>query len=421
MEQTIQVFAHLRGSPRRVGTLWTRFQRGRESASFAYDTSWLESEEAFALEPALSLSPNRFHTEHDQALFGAFDDSAPGRWGRMLMRRNERRLTKADGRPPRALHESKCLLQVSDAARQGALQYKTDPDGPFLASEQEASIPPLVNLQELLAASERVVRDMERDQDLKLLVAPGSSMGGARPKAAVLDRNGSLALAKFPHNEDDYDTVLWECVALSLAVRAGIRVPNWRIEKVGTRPVLLLRRFDRVEGARIPFLSAMTMLGALPSDTRSYLEIADAISAWGSSPQEDRLELWRRVVFSILISNTDDHLKNHGFLYDSHLGWRLSPAYDLNPVPTDVRPRILSTTIGLDDATASIELALETASHYGLSAADAKTAAGGVAQAASAWRDVAGELGVSQRQIERMESAFEHADATMAKSLRSGT
>lgn len=263
----------------------------------------------------------------------------------------------------------------------------------------------------MLSAAERLANDEGDDDDLRLLIVPGSSLGGARPKASVRDRDGRLALAKFPREQDAVDTVSWEGVALSLAEKVGIAVPQWRIERVDGKPVLLLRRFDRADGERIPFLSAMNMLGAKDNEVRSYLEIADALRRYGAGTREDLIRLWRRIVFNVLVSNTDDHLRNHGFLYVGRDGWRLSPAYDLNPVPTDIRPRVLSTAIDMDDPTASMDLALETAGHYGLEREDAMAIARDVGQAVASWRDEARRLGISSREMERMASAFEHADA----------
>ena len=176
---------------------------------------------------------------------------------------------------------------------------------------------------------------------MHLLLAPGSSLGGARPKASVRDRDGHLAIAKFPNKADEVKTVLWEAVALTLAAKAGVPVPAWRLEIVADKPVLVLRRFDRQQGTRVPFLSAMSMLDAKDNEARSYLEFVDILRQHGAAPKEDMHGLWRRIVFNILISNTDDHLRNHGFLWTGPAGWRLSPAYDLNPVPIDIKPRIL--------------------------------------------------------------------------------
>ena len=263
-----------------------------------------------------------------------------------------------------------------------------------------------------------MTNDEEDDEDLRILIGPGSSLGGARPKASVRDRDGHLALAKFPDRRDDYGIVLWEGVALSLALKAGVTVPQWRIEEVAGKPVTLIRRFDRVDGQRIPFLSAMSMLGARDNEVRSYLEIADALRQHGAAAREDLVQLWRRVVFNVMISNTDDHLRNHGFLlHGGNSGWRLAPAYDLNPTPVDVRPRVLSTAIEIEDATASLDLALETAQYYGIKASDARMIAVEVAKAVSDWRAAAARLNIHSREIERMASAFVHHDLEKALGL----
>ncbi len=261
--------------------------------------------------------------------------------------------------------------------------------------------------------------DTDSDEDLRLLLAPGSSLGGARPKASVRDRDGHLAIAKFPNKGDEVNTVLWEAVALTLAEKAGIPVPAWRLETVANKPILLLRRFDREQGTRLPFLSAMSMLDAKDNEARSYLEFVDVLRQHGAAPKEDMHALWRRIVFSILISNTDDHLRNHGFLWAGPAGWRLSPAYDLNPVPTDIKPRVLTTAIDLDDGTASLKLALQVANYFELSEDEAHKIAKQVGQAVSAWRREAKKLGLTPAEIDRMASAFEHEDLKAALALGS--
>jgi len=316
---------------------------------------------------------------------------------------------RAEGRAPRTLRELDFLLAVSDFARHGALRFALEKGGVFVADRDRSHIPPLVRLSELLEATERVLADTETEDDLRLLLALGSSLGGARPKASVLDTDGSLLIAKFPAGADAYDVVRWEAVALSLAAEAGIDTPRWRLEVVAGKPTLLLHRFDRDGEIRRPFLSAMSMLGAADGDTRSYMEIADVLRLYGAEPRRDLRELWRRIVFNVLISNTDDHLRNHGFLYAGKQGWRLAPAYDLNPVPRDVGPRVLSTTIGLDeDPSASLELALEVADYFDLAAEGAREAVAEVLSAVGRWRQLAERYGLARGQIDRMSSAFEH-------------
>ncbi len=416
METDVFVYCDVEGTPRFAGRLWARTRKGRQNASFEYHRDWLQSPDRFSLEPALMLAAGPFHTASDKPLFGAIGDSAPDRWGRALMRRAERRRAESEGRTPHTLMEIDYLLGVDDEARQGALRFARQEDGPFLAEPIAARIPPLVELPRLLSAAERVAEDSESDEDLRLLLAPGSSLGGARPKASVRDRDGHLAIAKFPHPRDEVNTVSWEATALTLAGRAGIPVPEWRMEEVSGRPVLILRRFDRAADRRIPFLSAMSMLDARDNEARSYLEFVDALRQCGARAGDDMRLLWRRIVFNILISNTDDHLRNHGFLYDGPDGWQLAPAYDLNPVPADVKPRVLATAIDIEDGTASLNLAMEVAGYFDLSPDEARAIARETGQAVAAWRDEAARAGLAPAEIDRMASAFEHEDLQAALS-----
>lgn len=398
-----------------VGRLWCHNRKGRESASFEYDASWLKHPERFALEPALSLTPGAFHTTADQTLFGAIGDSAPDRWGRVLMRRAEVARAKETGEAPRTLGEVNFLLGVNDEARQGALRFSDEIDAPFLAPQAKKSIPPLVELPRLLSATERFLEDEESAEDLRLLLAPGSSLGGARPKASVMDADGHLSIAKFPRKDDDFNVVTWEAVTLALAKKAGLSLPAWRLDTILEKPVLIIRRFDRVVENRIPFLSAMSMLGAKDNEAHSYLEIVDALKQHGAAPDADMAELWRRIVFSILVSNVDDHLRNHGFVYEREKGWRLSPAYDINPTPVEVKPRVLTTMIDLHDGTASLDLAMSVAGNFRLSKEHADTIVREVAPAVLQWRGVAQQFHLEKREIDRMASAFDHDDLQKAK------
>lgn len=417
MDREVLVYVDLDGVPHLTGRLWSRTRKGRETATFEYTAAWLESPVHFSLEPALKLGPGPFHTPADMPLFGAIGDSAPDRWGRVLMRRMERRRAEREKRTPRTLQEIDYLLLVDDEARQGALRFAEKEGGPFLREIDAKRTPPFIELPQLLSAAERVVDDEETEEDLRLLLAPGSSLGGARPKASVRDRDGHLAIAKFARRDDEYNAVAWEFLALRLAGKSGINVADARLEMVGTKPVLVVRRFDRGEGRRIPFLSSMSMLDARDNQTRSYLEIVDVLRQHGASPKEDIQALWRRMVFNILISNTDDHLRNHGFVHAGQGGWRLSPAYDLNPVPVDLKPRILTTAINEDDATASLALAMAVAPYFELDEARARAMAGAVGRAVSTWRDEAARLGLTKAEINRMASAFEHTDLKEAVSF----
>ncbi len=416
MDRETLVYVDLDGVPHLMGRLWARVRKNKESATFEYNEGWLQHPARFSLEPALQLGPGPFHTPADTPMFGAIGDSAPDRWGRALMRRMERRRAEREGGgPPRTLQEIDFLLLVDDEARQGALRFTEREGGPFLREEGVKRIPPLVELPKLLAAAEHVIEEKDTEEDLRLLFAPGSSLGGARPKASVIEKDGHLAIAKFPRRDDEINTVVWEAVALALAKKARITVPATRVETVAKKPVLLLRRFDRDGKRRIPFLSAMSMLGSKDNDTRSYLEIVDALRQHGAEPKADMEALWRRLVFNILISNTDDHLRNHGFLYVGREGWRLSPAYDLNPVPTDIKPRILATAINEDDSTASLTLAMDVAAYFELDAARARKIAGEVGNVVAKWRDEAARHGLSKAEVDRMMSAFEHEDLEMAR------
>ena len=413
-DRELLVYVDLSGAAHLVGRLWARRARNRESASFEYDAQWLANPARFALEPALVLGRGPQHTPQGRSLFGAFGDSAPDRWGRNLIQRDERRRALAEGRAPRSLGEVDFLLGVGDIARQGALRFKETPDGPFLASSDGANVPPLIRLGELLNAAMRVAADGDDDNDLRLILAPGSSLGGARAKASVLDLNGQLSIAKFPQGDDTYPVMQWEAVALNLAHRAGIVAPTWRLEHVADRTALLLRRFDREGDIRIPYLSAMSMLGASDNEDHSYLEIVDAIRQYGSEPEQDCAQLWRRIVFNILISNTDDHLRNHGFLYDAAGGgWRLSPAYDMNPTPSDVRARVLSLAIDEADDTASLDVARGMARQCGLKPPAADEIVAEVQGALAQWRAVAATHGLHARDIARMASAFEHDEGAL--------
>lgn len=400
-----------------VGRLWCHDRNGRERASFEYDKAWLKHPERFALEPALTLTEGAFHTQVDQRLFGAMGDSAPDRWGRVLMRRAETTRAKEAGETARTLREVDFLLGVNDESRQGALRFSKEMGGAFLSPKGKKTIPPLVNLPRLLSATERFLDHEEDNEDLRLLLAPGSSLGGARPKASIRDQENQISIAKFPRKDDEFNLVGWEAVVLRLADKSGIRIPDWHYERISDKPVLIMRRFDRTpNGERIPFLSALSMLGAKDGEEHSYLEIVDALRRHGAMPQADMAELWRRIVFNILISNTDDHLRNHAFIYEREKGWRLSPAYDMNPTPIEIKPRILTTAIDLHDRTASLDLALSVARDFRLSLDQAKEIIKEVWQGVAQWKEVSRTFGL-QREIDRMASAFEHEDAHKANNM----
>ena len=335
------------------------------------------------------------------------------------MRRAERRRAEREGQTPQTLKEIDYLLMVDDEARQGALRFAGRQGGPVLSEQSPTKIPPLIELPRVLSAAEHVLSNIDSGEDLRLLLAPGSSLGGAPPKASVRDRDGRLAIAKFPSKDDEVNTVLWEAVALTLAAKAGIPVPSWRLETVAGKRVLLVRRFDRDREMRVPFLSAMSMLGAKDNEEHSYLEFVDILRQHGAAPQEDIPALWRRIVFTVLISNTDDHLRNHAFLWAGPAGWRLSPAYDLNPVPPDIKPRFLATSITPDDGAASLQLAFDAAAYFELQPGEAHRIAGQVGRAVATWQREAARLGLGPAEVDRMAPAFEHEDLKAALARRS--
>ena len=412
--QQIYVFIALGNETVKAGKLWCHQRGARQRASFEYEADWLTHSEKFALDPALHLTGGAFHTTPGQSLFGAIGDSAPDRWGRVLMRRAESARAKLIGETTRTLSEVDYLLGVNDEARQGALRFSLEAGGPYLTPKDKQRIPPLVDLPRLLFATDRYLNDDETAADLKLLLAPGSSLGGARPKASVRDKDGQLAIAKFPKQDDEFNVVVWEAVALTLAEKAGITTAEWRLETIMDKPVLISRRFDRQLQKRVPFLSAMSMLSATDTEPHSYLEIAYALMQSGANPNTDLEALWRRIVFTVLISNTDDHLRNHGFLYQRHKGWRLSPVYDVNPTPVDIKMRLLSTAINFDDPTASIDLALSVIDDFRIKKLRAQEIIREVATAVSNWRSVATQFGLSKTESDRMATAFEHEDLKKA-------
>ncbi len=406
-DKKVQVYINLNQVDYFVGTIWSHFLRGKESSDFEYSNEWLNNEKAFSLEPGLFLGKGKQVNVRQIPLFGSFGDSAPDTWGRMLIRRNENAQAKKEGRSPRILNEIDYLLNVNDFARQGALRFKIDGNNSFQYPNTAGAIPPIVDLPKLLSASEKVIENKEKESDLQLLFYPGSSLGGARPKASILDSNGNLYIAKFPQKNDLTNNVLWEGIALTLAKKCGLNVQEWNIKKVGRKHVLLLKRFDRKGNIRIPFLSAMSMLNAIDNDSEihSYMDIADVIRQYGSSPNQDLIEIWKRMTFSILISNTDDHLRNHGFLYTGNGGWKLSPLYDVNPSIDN--KNVLSTYITSTDNNQDLQLALSVCEYFGLKIREAEQIVSEMKGVILTWHNVAKQFGLTKWEIDKMESAFQ--------------
>lgn len=411
-----EVHIALNGRTRQVGLARGNRVRGKETILFEYDDAWLKDPERFSLEPALAMTRGAFAPPSGLTVFGSLGDSAPDTWGRRLMQRAERRAAEREGRAVRTLSESDYLLGVSDETRLGALRFRRVGEDSFQAPDR-AGVPALIKLGQLLQVTERILRDEETDEDLQLIFAPGSSIGGARPKASVIDHHGYLSIAKFPKETDDYSVETWEEIALRLAEQAGIATPKHQLIEVAGKAVLLSRRFDRHDGTRIPFLSAMAMMSANDGEQGSYPEIVDSLVQHGAQAKTDARALYRRVVFNVLISNVDDHLRNHGFLWLGKNGWSLSPAYDLNPVPADIKARVLTTNISLDEATCSLDLLEAAAEYFSLSLAQARAIIKEVALVTSRWRDIAKDVGARSAEIQRMASAFEHDELKQAMVL----
>ena len=394
-----------------MGYLNTQVIRGKEVFSFEFNSEWLKSKSAQILDPDLQFYSGRQYTDSTKNTFGLFLDSSPDRWGRQLMRRREAIKARHEDRHVRQLTESDYLLGVHDMTRMGALRFKLDESENFLDNDFELPAPPWTSLRGLEAACRHYEKeapsDTEHEKWLSMLLAPGSSLGGARPKANVLDNDGNLWIAKFPSLADDANTGAWEMVVHVLAENLGLNVPECRIEKFSKHgSTFLAKRFDRKIENRIHFASAMTLLGKSDGDNHSsgcsYLDLAQFIVQHGAKPNDDLKELWRRIVFSIAVSNTDDHLRNHGFLLTPH-GWILSPAYDINPNP---RGSGLSLNISMDDNSLDFNLVLSVAEQFRLNMSQAKDQLTNIKDIVSHWREIALKLKISRIEIEDMALAF---------------
>lgn len=410
MSKTIYVYADwLEQGPILVGTLTADLVRGNEHFSFQYSEDWLQDTvNAQPIDPELQLFAGAQHAQSN-ANFRVFLDSCPDRWGRVLMTRREALLARNEGRPVRRLQDSDYLLGVTDQTRMGALRFKTDPNGPFLDNDERLSAPPITSLRQLEHAASVVETDPELDDPeyqhwLEMLITPGSSLGGARPKASVVDEAGNLFIAKFPSRHDDHDIGAWEYLTYKLALKAGINMAESRIMQCQSEHhIFLTKRFDRYGDRRIHFSSAMTQLGYEDGVAgASYLELAEFLMTQGSSSREDLAELWRRIVFSIAVSNVDDHLRNHGFIFDG-TGWRLAPAYDINPT---VAATGLNLNIDDTDNRLDYDLALSVSEYFLLSVDEANDIITEVLASVMTWRDEADRIGISRAEQLRMESAF---------------
>ena len=410
MERKIFVYENFSSlEPKKLGVLYVDTLRGIEHYSFEYDQDWLkQSKFSFCLDPDISMFSGRQYTEKN--IFGMFADASPDRWGRILMKRHEAIKARNENRKPNKMYDSDFLLGVYDQTRVGALRFKDDVNGPFLSDDKETAAPPWATLRSLEEASRQFEKDDNYldDKWLKQLLKPGSSLGGARPKATVEDEQGNLWIAKFPSKNDEYDVGAWEKVVHDLAKLCGLNVPESKVEKFSKDgSTFLVKRFDRDGEKRIHFASAMTMLGkndgASSDDGSSYVDIVDFIRAYGSSPKDDLIELFKRIIFSMAVSNTDDHLRNHGFILNDK-GWKLSPLYDVNPVPYG---DVLSLNIDSYDNSISIDLAISSACYYDINECDAEAYADEILKMVkNNWEQLAKKYGINRDQIEEMRPAF---------------
>jgi serine/threonine-protein kinase HipA len=408
----IFVYAHWFGisEPAFIGILSAHQGKGRQSFSFEYDEQWMKGKNLFLLDPDIGLySGIQFPGTKEN--FGVFFDSMPDTWGRTLMKKRAAQLAKTQGKTAPILHESDFLLGVADACRMGALRFKLDPDGPFLDDDSHSPIPPWTfvgKLQHIAALVESDRDTRELNKWLIMLMAPGSSLGGARPKANIIDKNGQLWIAKFPSKNDTIDKAKWELLAYKLAVAAGINMSESRIEKVeGNYHTFFTKRFDRKNGQRVHFASAMTMTGnnedTIRDNRASYLDLSVFIQDHGGNINEDLIQLWRRIVFNIAVSNTDDHLRNHGFIIENN-AWQLSPAFDVNP---SIDKEELALNIDDNSGALDFDLALSVSEYFRLNNKEAQSIFSRVIKAVTNWEKTAKQIGISLGEIELMHSAFQ--------------
>lgn len=406
----IWVYAHWLGmeAAQCVGVLSAHQAKGRKAFSFTYDPDWLRKKDRILLDPDISwFSGPQFAGKMEN--FGVFLDSMPDRWGRMLMKRRAVMEASEMNQPTPNLYDIDFLLGVQDESRMGALRFKLDPEGPFLA-QNNIPIPPISSIRELQQAANVIEGDTGRQSMRKwlaILLAPGSSLGGARPKANVKDEAGELWIAKFPSRHDDIDKGAWEYVLYQLACNAGITMAESRMMKVGNQfHTFLTRRFDRQHQQRIHFASAMTMTGnneeTMKEKTVSYLDLAEFIRFSGANAKEDLPQLWRRIVFHLAVSNTDDHLRNHGFLFTPH-GWRLSPAYDLNP---SIDKDGLSLNIDMESNALSYDLAFSVGQYFDLGLQAMQDILKQVQNSVRHWRSIAVKAGIRKAEQDMMAGAF---------------
>ena len=395
--------------PTLIGTLSAHFAKGKKAFSFEYEKGWLKTDAQRLLDPDIEFYSGPQYPANKEN-FGIFLDSMPDTWGKTLMKRRAAQEARANDEKPKTLYEIDYLLGVYDETRMGALRYKTELDGPFLDNNAQNPTPPWSSLGDLQEAARQLENDEQSDEILKwlaILIAPGSSLGGARPKANIFDTQKHLWIAKFPSKTDTVDKALWEYLAYQLAIAAGIEMAESNVKKIsGQHHTFLTKRFDRKEGKRIHFASAMTMTGNTEETIKdappNYLDIVDFIESYGVDVEANLHQLWRRIVFNIAISNTDDHLRNHGFILTDK-GWVLSPAYDLNP---SIEKDGLSLNIDMDDNALDFDLARSVGEYFRLSEEEMETILSEVFVVVKDWKGVAQAIGIKNAEIELMAGAF---------------
>lgn len=407
----IWVYADWKGmtSPKCIGILSAQQAKGRKAFSFSYNIEWINSQEQMLLDPDIAWYSGQQYPNGKEN-FGVFLDSMPDTWGRTLMKRRSAIYAREEDKPVPVLYDIDFLLGVHDLCRMGALRFKREPDGEFLDNDPVSPTPPWANVRELQHSAELVESDADTDEIRKwlaMLMAPGSSLGGARPKANILDTDGHPWIAKFPSNNDTVNKGAWEYLAFQLAVDAGIEMAESRLEHIaGKYDTFFTKRFDRDKQERIHFASAMTMTGRneelIRDETPSYLDIVEFIQFSGTHVDEDLKQLWRRIVFNILISNTDDHLRNHGFILSDE-GWRLSPAYDVNP---SIDKNGLALNIDMDNNMLDIELAKSVGPFFRLSEKEMNNILDEVRSSVFNWQRIANQIGIPRSEQIIMAAAF---------------
>ena len=415
MAETRNIYVYYDGeqveSPLMMGLLSCGHLRGKDIFSFEFDKSWLADKRFRSFDPDLQMFGGKQYVPQGKDNFGIFLDSTPDRWGRVLLERKEAEMARLENRKVRNLFETDYLLGVFDGSRMGALRFKIDPEGDFLDNDADMATPPWTSLRDLENASLNLedCPEVQQSKWLRMLVAPGSSLGGARPKANVLDKDGSLLIAKFPSRKDRRDVGAWEAVCCEMARRSGVNVSDFKIERFSDKyHTFLTKRFDRTaEGKRRQFTSAMTLLGYSDgenSEGASYLEIAEWIERNCMNVNENLTELFRRIVFNIAVSNCDDHLRNHGFIY-SPKGWTLSPAYDLTPDPKGYG---LKLNISETDNSLDYDLALSIIPYLGINKDTAEGIIDKTRNVVSEWRKIATRYGIPNSEQDLTESAFRY-------------